>query len=68
MVLGGKLTYFLGAGGPGGSGNKKIFEMVKIDWSSYTRWEWQEVGELNYYKSYFKMLRWKNVNCLNWDV
>ena len=60
MVLGGSLTYF------GGSGNKMIFKMVKVVSGSYTHYDWQEVGEWDKSRYYFKMLKWNATDCTNW--
>jgi len=58
LVLGGSLTYF--------SDQKKIFKMVKIVWNTFTRYEWQELGELSKSTSSFKILRWR-INCTAWN-
>ena len=58
LVLGGSLTYF--------SKHKKIFKMRKIVWNTFTRYEWQELGELRKSMSKFQILRWR-INCTTWN-
>jgi len=56
-VLDGQLTYF--------ASNGKIVNMVKVVGNSYTRYEWQVVGQMEEARKYFKVLRWNTTMCAN---